>query len=88
MEVKLNSDIVSIARTTGLVPKSKADSAAVPEVSFAESEALDVALAQAPDVRADQVERGKALLSTESYPPPEIQQKIARLLAVALDETQ
>jgi hypothetical protein len=88
MEVRLDTEIISVARITNSATKPKAVTATGPEVSFGQTEALNGALAQVPDVRPGEVERAKAFVSTESYPPQVMMQKIARLLAVMSDESQ
>ena len=46
--------------------------------------ALDRALADTPDLRADRVERARELIRDVSYPPEETIQRIASLLATNL----
>jgi hypothetical protein len=83
MEVKLNTELVSATRATGPAPKPQPASAPGQQVSFDQSAALNDALTRTPAVRTDVVERAKALVSSEHYPPSEMVQKIARLLALA-----
>jgi len=49
--------------------------------SFEQSASLDSALAATPDSRADVIARAEKLVSSPSYPPPEVIQRIANLLA-------
>jgi hypothetical protein len=88
MEVKLDTEFISIARITNSATRPRAVAATGQDASFGQTDALNGALAQAPDVRPGEVERAKAFVSTESYPPQVMMQKIARLLAVMSDESQ
>jgi len=45
-------------------------------------QALEQALRDAPKVRPEMVERGRALVSNVAYPPEEVLDRIATLLAV------
>jgi len=89
MEIKLNSDLGSVARTTSQTPKPKAVTAPSEEnVFFGQSQALNETLTGLPDIRVSKVERARSLALTETYPPAEIQHKIARLLAVKQEQTE
>ena len=85
MEVKLDTGIVSISRVVNLPPKPKATASSGQEVSFGQTGAINEGLSQTPEVRPEEVERARALISTEYYPPQVIMQEIARLLAVMSD---
>jgi hypothetical protein len=54
--------------------------------SFEQSAGLDSALKAAPDTRAEVVSRAETLVSSSSYPPPEVIKRIANLLAANLIE--
>jgi hypothetical protein len=51
---------------------------------FEQSRSLDAALAELPDVRAEAVARGKALVADPNYPSQEQIKKMSRLLAANL----
>jgi hypothetical protein len=54
--------------------------------SFASSSALEGALNSTPDVRADAVARGRALVSKDGYPPEETIKKMSDFLASRLQD--
>lgn len=54
--------------------------------SFQPSQSLENALNQTPVVRADKVARAQQLLADVKYPPDELLNGIAHLLAVKLSE--
>jgi hypothetical protein len=64
-------------------PAEAADEA---DASFAQSAGLDSALKATPDSRADLVSRAEDLVSSSAYPPREVIQRIANLLAANLIE--
>jgi hypothetical protein len=88
MEIKLNTNIDSVARINGLTPKGREVTPAEQEVSFDQSNALNQALADTPNLRRDAVQRGQALLGSVPYPPEETVAKISHLLALSLDTNQ
>lgn len=49
--------------------------------SFPNANALNKALAQTPDIRADRVARARELIKQPDYPPAEMVRKIGELLA-------
>ncbi len=89
MEVKFNSELSSVARANAQVPKPKPVSSTDDSGAwFGQTQALNTSLAGLPDLRVEKVDHAKALALTEHYPPPEIQRKIAILLAVKQDPNQ
>ena len=54
--------------------------------SFDGAAALNRALADTPDLRADQVERARLLIGNVNYPPAQTIRRIASLLASHLGE--
>lgn len=56
------------------------------DTSFEQSAGLDSALKAFPDSRADVVSRAEDLVSSSAYPPREVIQRIANLLAANLIE--
>jgi hypothetical protein len=87
MEVKLDTEFVSIPRMANFSPKPRETLASGQEVSFAETDAINGALAQTPAARPEEVQRAKALLSSDHYPPQVMMEKISRLLAVMSGES-
>jgi hypothetical protein len=87
MEISLNSELPAVGRSTGAASTGKRNSVQNPDTvsSFEQTHALNRSLDDLPMVRAEAVERGKSLVASEHYPPQEIQQRIARLLAVNLE---
>jgi hypothetical protein len=61
--------------------KAKQASAADGETSFEQSSGLNAALSATPDSRADVVARAERLVADPSYPPPQVIERIANLLA-------
>ena len=88
MQVQFNPEIHAVARPNGSDSRPPSASGGASEASFEQSQALDQVLSGIPDVRPEMVERGKALAGLEQYPPIEMMQKIARLLAIKADDTQ
>jgi len=86
MDVKLNTTVNQVAPTAASGQPKKAVAPAKPDATFEGSSALNNALEQTPDVRADVVARARALVGTTSYPSVETINKVAVLLAAKLDE--
>lgn len=57
------------------------------DLSFPNSEALQNALRQVPDVREEEVVRAANLVSSAQYPSPEITKKLATMLAKHLQDS-
>jgi hypothetical protein len=51
---------------------------------FTESQALNLALADVPDLRVDVVERARLLIGQADYPPQEMLRQLANLFAMHL----
>lgn len=69
--------------TSGAPGATSSDSA-----SFEGAAALERALADTPDVRADRVEHARQLISDGGYPPAQTVKRIASLLGKHLDPNQ
>ncbi len=67
-------------------PPAKANSSDA--VQLGKTAELEQALENLPDVRAEAVQRGKALVNDANYPPPETIRKISHLLALKLQEPE
>jgi hypothetical protein len=88
MEIKLNTNIDSVARVTNTQPKASRTIDSDSEVSaFETSRALEARLNEIPDVRQDKVDQGRRLAGDPQYPPPETIQRIAALLAMEATHT-
>lgn len=53
---------------------------------FQQAEALNVALRNAPDVRADKVQKAVGLIGQVQWPPSETIQRFSALLAIKLSQ--
>ena len=83
MRVNPNSEIPVVetpGRLAAQEPRMGQD-----KLTVATSSALNDALEQTPEVRADKVAEAKALIQNGSYPPEAIIRKISALLAVKID---
>ena len=88
MEIKLNLNLSPVPPTPEGAGKARSLPATVSDTEFGRSAALDQALKQTPDVRAEAVARARELVGTQAYPPIEMINKIANLLALHIhDET-
>lgn len=88
MEINLNKPVASVPptatrTTTGPVKKTTADA-----TEFSGADALNQALAAAPDTRAEVIARGKKLAADPTYPPAETIKRIANLLAAKIDQPE
>jgi hypothetical protein len=85
MEIKLNTNLDSVARVT---PTRSNASRAIERKSdmpvFENSNALEAQLANLPDVRLDKLDRALNLIGQPSYPPQETINGLANLLAIHL----
>lgn len=81
MEIKLNTNIESVGKLAGSYAKKIEAKVADEGPAFSKSEALETALRQTPDLRADVVAKSKELVADKTYPPVETIKKIAVLLA-------
>jgi hypothetical protein len=83
MEINPNRN-VDPAQAAGGVSKSRIQARGASELSFENSASLNAALEATPDSRADVVSRAEDLVSSSNYPPPEVINRIANLLAANL----
>jgi hypothetical protein len=83
MEIKLNSNIDSVARLNHLQSKASRpvnQESALSE--FGESKALEARLDELPDVRSERVQHAQKLIGDPEFPPRETIQRLAALLAI------
>jgi len=81
MEIKPSSSYSPIP-PTDTRPTRRVVQAAVDGGEFAGTEALQRALSDTPDIRPEAVARGRELVKSDSYPPAQTLQRLARLFAV------
>jgi hypothetical protein len=83
MEIKLNTNIDSVARLSQSQPKASRPVDHQPALSeFTNSHALEARLEELPDLRSDKVQHAKRLVGDPTYPPRETMQRLAALLAI------
>lgn len=83
MEIKLNSNVDSVARLAN--SQSKVSRPVAPQSAtseFENSQALESRLKELPDVRSEKLEQGKRLAGDPEYPPRETIRRLATLLAI------
>lgn len=83
MEINPNRN-VNPALPAGVSVKPRSVAPASSDSSFEQSASLNASLQAAPEVRASEVSRAEGLVSSPSYPPPEVIKRIANLLAANL----
>ena len=82
MEVNPNAGTGSTQRVTGrTVVTPRARVSARDSASFGDAEAVNRALQQTPDIRAEAIQRAGEKSRDNQYPPLEIVQAISHLLA-------
>jgi hypothetical protein len=84
MEIKLNASSTVPLGTDRPRQKAPTPPPAREETSFRGSTALNQALENTPAVRTEAVERARALVASPTYPPPELINGVARLLAASI----
>jgi hypothetical protein len=85
MEIQFNSNMVPVSGPIRKSPQNPAAQASQPSASFTGADALNQALQQAPESRAEVVQRAKELVAQNDYPPPELMNGLAKLLAAKLN---
>ena len=81
MEIDFNPSRAPKADPSQTVARPDAAAPATDETSFQETSALQDKLNNLPTVRPEQVARAKSLLQDSSYPPDDIMDRIAILIA-------
>ncbi len=88
MQVNANSIRSTVANgITSETPNPPTQSASSAQ-SFEATATLNDALKNTPDVRRHEVERATRLVETGGYPPPELINRLARLLADVVGHTE
>jgi len=88
MEIKLHTNIDSVARVSTTQPKASRQIDSDSDMSvFDNSRALEARLKELPDVRREKVHDAKRLIGDPTYPPRETLQRIAALLAMNSKDT-
>jgi hypothetical protein len=83
MEIKLHTNIDSVARVTNTPSKASRPIDSDSDLSvFDNSRALEARLKDIPDVRSEKVAHGRKLIGDPAYPPRETIHRIAILLAM------
>ncbi len=85
MEIEFNPGRVPPVEPSQTAARPSA-SAPVDETSFQGTEALQDKLKNQSDIRPDQVARARALVSDSKYPPNDVLDRIAVLLAINVKE--
>ena len=89
MEVNPNAGTSPLQNVTGRTP---ATAPAKPQVgdsaSFRETDAVNGALLQTPDIRSDAVARARALIADAQYPPLSTIHAISKLVAANLNQDE
>jgi hypothetical protein len=86
MEINLNTSAASAVGADRLRPRAPTPPPTDGETSFGDSAALTEALQSTPAVRTEAVERARNLVADPIYPPPELINGVARLLASKIQE--
>ena len=84
MEISFNPSNIPDPAPNQPVARRSAASSAPTAASVSSSEALKQSVKDIPLVRPEQVERGRALTADVKYPPTEVLDRIADLLALHL----
>jgi hypothetical protein len=82
MEIEFNTGRIPSVESSPSTAKRGSTRAAADAVSFSTSNALKEQLANIPTVRPEQVAKGKELVADGKYPPSDVLDRIAVLLAI------
>jgi hypothetical protein len=86
MEIDFNPSRVPKAEPSQPASRPDATAAATDGVSFAVTSALQEKLKNLPSTRPEKVALGKILVSDSKYPPSDVMDRIAVLLAVQVKQ--
>ncbi|MFA6544193.1 MAG: hypothetical protein WCS99_07190 [Limisphaerales bacterium] len=87
MEIKINNQTSPVGQAISRAVKTPVGASTGETASFEGRAKLDAALASTPEVRPEVVARARELVSKPSYPPREILDRIANLLAIELSRS-
>lgn len=87
MELKFDTRFLEVNRAVSQPRAQTTVKANKNEPSFSNSEALQNALRQVPDVRQAEVARATSLVNSAQYPPSEVMHKLANLLVDHLNDS-
>ena len=85
MEIKLNTNLDSVARIASAQRPVRVSQTTATVDSFASSQALDARLAELPEVRPGMVDYARNVIGDPIYPPTEVTTRIATLLAMQIE---
>ncbi|MBI5820975.1 MAG: hypothetical protein HZA88_18550 [Verrucomicrobia bacterium] len=88
MELNFDTRFLGVNRVVNQPRPQLTVKASKSDLSFPNSEALQNALRQVPDVREEEVARATHLVNSAQYPSPEITKKLASMLAKHLQDSQ
>jgi hypothetical protein len=81
MEIEFNTSRVARADSGQPVARQQETPSVSDNTSFTATDSLEARLNVLPTVRPEQVDQAKSLLSNPNYPPVELLDRIAKLLA-------
>jgi hypothetical protein len=81
MQIESNYNAGAVHRTPPSTPATKTVRPAAEAPAFQDAEKLNAALKDTPDVRADKVDKAKALIKEIEWPPTEVINRISKLVA-------
>jgi hypothetical protein len=84
MEINPNRNVDPVIPAAGPAKARATAPTQANGTSFDQSAGLDSALAATPDSRPEVVSRAESLVASSNYPPPEMINRIANLLAANL----
>ena len=87
MEINLNPNLKPVVPAPPASSKAQEVKAARDGATFEHTATLHEALSLTPTVRKEKVDLGRQLVASINYPPPEMINRIANLLAMKIDNT-
>ena len=82
MEIELNTSRIAQRDLTPATTRTESAPASADSMSFSAASSLESQLQTVPAARVDKVELAKTLITNPNYPPQELLDRIAALLAV------
>lgn len=84
MEIEFNTSKVNKPEPVTPVTRQDAVRRVEEDASFENTAALEAQLRELPDVRSEKLEQARALLSNVQYPPEQVLNSLAALLAMKI----